>query len=68
VLKRAGVESEMSTVLDALFADVRAHGAAAIKGRVEGNLSQPLARRRGLLTRMDRDWWMGHHIQAFTQP
>ena len=75
-------------VLDHLFQDAAARGAAAVQGRVEAPLLPALTARRcllrrsewallhsddpaplnaiaygrALLTRLDGEWWMGHHL------
>jgi hypothetical protein len=79
-------------VLDQLFEDAWARGAAGLEGRVEQPLFEPLSRRRcllrhgvralvrssdaalqdavaaggGALSRMDGEWWMGHHTEPFS--
>lgn len=88
----AAEERYAGEILDDLFADAHAHGAAGVQGRVEAQLRAPLAERRclfhqsgylslihsrdegvlhavqggrALLTRMEGEWWMGHHLLPF---
>jgi hypothetical protein len=82
---------ELGTVLDYLFADAWHSGTAALEGRLEPGLYEPLSGRRCLLrygtralfhssdpdvlatislgesalTRLDGEWWMGHHTEPF---
>jgi hypothetical protein len=85
----AGEERYVGAILDDLFSDAHAHGAAGVQGRVEPHLRAALAERRclhhrsgylslihsrreevlhavhggrALLTRMEGEWWMGHHL------
>jgi hypothetical protein len=86
------LERSVGTTVDHLFHDARANGSAALRGRLETRLLEPLARRRcilrygggflvhsrdsrllnaiaygkALITRMDGEWWMGHHTERFT--
>jgi hypothetical protein len=89
VQQLAGNERYAGEILDDLFADAHAHGAAGVQGRVEPHLRAALAERRvllhrsgylslihsrreevlhavhsgrALLTRMEGEWWMGHHL------
>jgi GNAT superfamily N-acetyltransferase len=82
----------LGQVLDHLFYDAQSSGSAAIQGRLEPRLLEPLASRNvllhpsgylalvdareqeilesivtgnALLTRMDGEWWMGHHLRPF---
>jgi hypothetical protein len=95
VLQIVGSGHGLDDVVAALFEDAWSSGAAALQGRVEGHLREPLARARcffrasdslalihsrdrellhaiqsgrGLLTRMEGEWWMGHHLQPFQEP
>ena len=45
----AAVKGELGTVLDCLFVDAWHSGAAAIEGRLEPALYEPLSRRRCVL-------------------
>jgi hypothetical protein len=49
VLQVMGAEKDLGAVLDQLFFDAQAGGAAALEGRVEPRLLEPLAQRRCLL-------------------
>jgi hypothetical protein len=49
VLQVMGAEKDLGAVLDHLFYDAQAAGAAALEGRVEPRLLEPLAQRRCLL-------------------
>jgi hypothetical protein len=89
VMQIAAAERHVGTVLDHLFHDAASRGAAAVQGRMEPRLRQPLATRGpvlhfsgyltllhardhslldeihsggALLTRMEGEWWMGHHL------
>ncbi len=89
VLQIAGHERDLGDVLDDLFRDSYAGGAAALQGRMEAQLREPLSQRRcllhpsgylalihardselaysvqsgrALLTRLEGEWWMGHHL------
>jgi GNAT superfamily N-acetyltransferase len=90
VLQVMARERDVGVTLDHLFDHARAHGSAALRGRLEPRLLEPLGRRRcilryeggslvhtqtpailnaiaygdALLTRMDGEWWMGHHLEA----
>ncbi len=100
-LKRGGISpvlqvvafgEDAGRVLDHLFHDAFARGAAALQGRLEPELLEPLSQRSCLLhysgyltlihshrpdtiaallgndalvTRLDGDWWMGHHLEDF---
>jgi hypothetical protein len=92
VLQVMALERSVGTTLDYLFHEVHSNGAAALRGRVEPRLLEPLARRRcilrysggflvhsqdstllnavaygkALITRMDGEWWMGHHTERFS--
>jgi hypothetical protein len=91
VMQIAAARREVGTVLDWLFADAWRSGAAAIEGRLEPALYEPLSGRRcvlryttralfhtrdpelaaaislggATLTRLDGEWWMGHHTEPF---
>jgi hypothetical protein len=91
VMQIAAAKGELDTVLDRLFADAWRSGAAALAGRLEPALYEPLSRRRSVLryssralfhsrdpelaaaislgrsalTRLDGEWWMGHHTEPF---
>jgi hypothetical protein len=92
VMQVAAGDRNVGAVLDHLFHDAEAAGAAALQGRLEPRLQAPLAARRALLhfsgylplvhardsevlaaigsvrslfTRMEGEWWMGHHLQPF---
>jgi hypothetical protein len=92
VLQIVGGGRDVDDVVDNLFQDAWANGAAGLQGRVEAHLRVPLSRRRcafygsgslalihsrepellhaiqsgrALLTRMEGEWWMGHHLQPF---
>jgi hypothetical protein len=91
VMQVAATNGELGTVLDCLFADAWRSGAAALEGRLEPALYEPIYRRRCLLrystralfhsddpelaaaislgrsalTRLDGEWWMGHHTEPF---
>jgi len=94
VLQIVGSERDLDDVLGDLFRNAWSNGAAALLGRVDAHLREPLARRRclfrpseslalihardpkllhaiqsgrALLTRMEGEWWMGHHLQPFEQ-
>jgi GNAT superfamily N-acetyltransferase len=82
----------VGNVLDHLFYDAQASGTAALQGRLEPRLLEPLSCRHvllhpsgylalvdaregevlesittgnALLTRMEGEWWMGHHLRSF---
>jgi hypothetical protein len=84
-----GNERDVGDVLDDLFLDANAGGSAALQGRVEAHILEPLSSRRSLLhqsgylslihardpellysvqsgrallTRLEGEWWMGHHV------
>jgi hypothetical protein len=91
VMDIAAVKGQLDMVLDCLFADAWQSGAAALEGRMEPALYEPLSSRRCLvrygtralfhsrdpdvaaaislgrsaLTRLDGEWWMGHHTEQF---
>jgi hypothetical protein len=91
VLQVMALERSVGTTIDYLFHDARSKGSAALRGRLEPRLLEPLARRRcilrygggflvhsqdstllnavaygkALITRMDGEWWMGHHTERF---
>jgi hypothetical protein len=91
VLQVMAAERSVGDTLDHLFDDASSRGAAALRGRLEPRLLEPLGRRRcifryeggslvhsanvallnaiaygdSLLTRMDGEWWMGHHVEPF---
>jgi GNAT superfamily N-acetyltransferase len=91
VMDVKAARGELGTVLDCLFADAWRGGAAALEGRLEAALYEPLSSRRCLLrygtrslfhssdpevlaaislgksalTRLDGEWWMGHHTEPF---
>jgi hypothetical protein len=89
VLQVAAEERAVGDVLDDLFRDAHAAGAAGVQGRLEAHTREALAQRRSLfhpsgyialvhardpellsavqsgralLTRLDGEWWMGHHL------
>ena len=92
VIEVAAKKGAIDTVLDCLFTDAWRRDVAALQGRMEPVLYEPLSQRRCLLrygeralfhsrdpeveaamalgesglTRLDGEWWMGHHIEAFT--
>ncbi len=91
VMQVMAARGELRTVLDCLFADAWHSGAAALEGRLENVLYEPLYHRRCMfhygdralfhsrdpeiiaaislgrsaLTRLDGEWWMGHHTEPF---
>jgi hypothetical protein len=91
VLQIAARGRDIGPVMDDLLHHAWSGGTAAIRGRVESGLLDPIARRRGLLryagdalvhsrseeilgalaggdgllTRLDGEWWMGHHVLDF---
>jgi hypothetical protein len=91
VMDVKAARAELGTVLDCLFAEAWHGGAAALEGRLESDLYEPLSTRRCLvrygqrslfhsrdpevlaaislgksaLTRLDGEWWMGHHTESF---
>jgi hypothetical protein len=91
VLQLMADEGSVGDTIDHLLHDARSGGSAALRGRLEPRLLEPLARRRclfryeggalihtenisvlnaiayghSLLTRMDGEWWMGHHLEPF---
>ena len=92
VLQIAAEERDAGDVLDHLFDDAYARGSAAVQGRLEAHVREPLARRKALfhqsgylalihardrelvhaiqagqalLTRLEGEWWMGHHLEPF---
>ncbi len=91
VLQVAAADRDVSVVLDHLLHHAWSNGAAAVSGRIEPRLAEPLAQRRclmkftgeallhspdqeilgavatgnALLTRLDGEWWMGHHVLDF---
>jgi hypothetical protein len=92
VMQVAALERHIGTVLDHLFNHAETNGAAALQGRMEPRLREPLATRNAvlhfsgelalvhsrdrsvldaihsgdsLLTRMEGEWWMGHHLRHF---
>ena len=91
VMEIAAAKGELGAVIDCLFADAWRSGAAAIEGRLEPALYEPLSHRRcvlrystralfhsnefelaaaislgrSALTRLDGEWWMGHHTEPF---
>lgn len=92
VLQVAAEERDAGDVLDHLFADAYRRGSAAVQGRLEAHVREPLAQRRALfhqsgylalvhardreilhaiqagqalLTRLEGEWWMGHHLEPF---
>jgi hypothetical protein len=92
VMQIAAGERGMPAEIDHLLHEARQSGTAALEGRLEPNLHEPLAGRGCLLrygarvvahsndsnvvtqlaqghsfiTRMDGEWWMGHHREPFT--
>jgi hypothetical protein len=93
LLQVAAADRDIGQVIDHLLHHAWEGGAAAVKGRVEPRLLEPLARRRclmsfagealvhsrdqeilgaiasgrSLLTRLDGEWWMGHHVLDFNE-
>jgi hypothetical protein len=91
VIQIAAQPREIGGVIDHLLADAEKQGSAAIQGRVEATLLEPLARRSSIfrwqgealihardvnllaallgddtmLTRMEGEWWMAHHLEPF---
>jgi hypothetical protein len=91
VLQIAAHARDVGSVIDHLFRHARERGAAALQGRWEPHLFEPLWRRGciirhdaralvhsrdpellgaltagdALLTRMEGEWWMGHHTEPF---
>lgn len=91
VMQIAAADSDMPAVLDHLFHHAQSSGTAALEGRLDARLFEPLAGRRCVLrygtrvlahsqapellravalgqsfvTRMDGEWWMGHHRERF---
>jgi hypothetical protein len=92
VMQIAGDERDLGAVVDHLFHAAETDGVAALQGRLEPRLREPLSQRRTLLhysgylalvhardpavlaalestrslvTRMEGEWWMGHHLQPF---
>jgi hypothetical protein len=91
VMEVAAIKRELDVVLDCLFSDAWRCGAAALEGRLEPALYEPLSSRRCLvrygtralfhsrnpdavaaislgrsaLSRLDGEWWMGHHTEPF---
>ena len=90
VLQVAAEERDVGELLDHLFADAYERGSAAVQGRVEAHVREPLAQRKALfhqsgylalihardhevvhaiqagqalLTRLEGEWWMGHHLE-----
>ncbi len=49
MLQVIGGEKDIGSVIDHLFHDAQAEGAAALEGRLEGRLLEPLVRRRCIL-------------------
>jgi predicted ATP-grasp superfamily ATP-dependent carboligase len=95
VMHLAAAPRQEDDVLEHLFDDARRRGAAALQGRLEPALLEPLSRHRcllhpsgylalihsrspeiehaivmghGLLTRMEGEWWMGHHLEPSERP
>ena len=92
VMQIAAAARDMPAVIDQLFHRARQTGTAALEGRLEPNLHEPLsgrgcllrygarvvahsndselvtqlARSHSFITRMDGEWWMGHHREPFT--
>jgi GNAT superfamily N-acetyltransferase len=94
VMQVAARSRFVGEVLDHLFFDAQAGGSAALQGRLEPRLLEPLSHRRvllhpsgyltlvdarnrdlldaiaagdAILTRMEGDWWMGHHLLSFEE-
>jgi hypothetical protein len=92
VLQVAAEERDAGDVLDHLFDDAYRRGSAAVQGRLEAHVREPLAQRKALfhqsgylalvhardrellhaiqagqalLTRLEGEWWMGHHLEPF---
>ena len=90
-LQVMAAERSIGDTVEHLFHDASTRGAAALRGRLESRLLEPLGRRQcifryeggslvhsrnvvllnaiayghSLLTRLDGEWWMGHHIEQF---
>jgi hypothetical protein len=89
VLQVTARDGAIGPVVDTMFHDAAANGAAGVQGRLEGILREPLAQRgclfhpsgylalvhardadllraihagRALLTRLEGEWWTGHHL------
>jgi hypothetical protein len=92
VVQVAAPARSAGLVLDHLLHDAESRGVAALRGRIEGRLREPLSTRgcwfrrgdslalvhsrrsdllyevhsgRALLTRLEGEWWMGHHLYPF---
>jgi hypothetical protein len=91
VMQIAAADADMAAVIDHLFHHAWRSGTAALEGRLEAALYEPLAGRgcllrygsrvqahsrepellklvtlgQAFLTRMDGEWWMGHHREPF---
>ena len=92
VMQIAGRPRDLGAVIDHLLYDAQGGGSAALQGRLEPRLLEPLSTRRvllhpsgylalvdareqellaamaagdALLTRMEGEWWMGHHLRPF---
>jgi hypothetical protein len=91
VMQIAAADADRATVVEHLFHHAWRSGTAALAGRLEPELHEPLRGRRcvltfgsrvlahsrdpellralqlgqGFVTRMDGEWWMGHHREPF---
>jgi hypothetical protein len=92
VLQVAADERDAGEVLDHLLRDAYDGRSAALQGRLESHIREPLSQRRALfhqsgylalihardrellhaiqggqalLTRLEGEWWMGHHLEPF---
>lgn len=92
VMQVAAADRDMAAVLHHLFHHAQQSGTAALQGRLEPLLFEPLAQWRclvryserallhsrdhmdivsamalgqGMVTRMEGEWWMGHHTEPF---
>ena len=94
VMEVAARPRVVGEVVDHLFFDAQTAGSAALQGRLEPQLLDPVSQRHvllhpsgylavvdarnrelldaiatgdALLTRMEGDWWMGHHLHSFEE-
>jgi hypothetical protein len=92
VLQVAAEERDAGALLEHLLRDAYEGGSAAVQGRLEAHIREPLAQRKALfhqsgylalvhaedreilhaiqagqalLTRLEGEWWMGHHLEPF---
>ena len=92
VLQIGAEERNVPDVLDHLFRNAHEAGSAAVQGRLEAHIREPLSQRRALfhqsgflvlihagdreishaiqaghalLTRLEGEFWMGHHLEPF---